>query len=246
MKPVVALTAAVLFVSALAAQNRAGFVPTPGVTRGFSSAVFPAGTSAMPGIQRTTGNILFPAGGGPQIGVPAIPYINPTLSRGRVPLSFQQPFGPPNRRARGNAGFGGFGYAVYAPGYSDQQPYMEPPPPPQSQPVNVIYPPAPVIINQYGPAEPRTGPATRIFGVPGREPQPQPEETADNGPAHYMLAFKDHSVYAAIAYWIDGDTLHYFTAGNTHNQASLSLVDRELTDRLNKDTGVEVKLPPAK
>jgi hypothetical protein len=45
---------------------------------------------------------------------------------------------------------------------------------------------------------------------------------------------------------VDGDTVHYFTAGNTHNQASLSLVDRELTDRLNRESGHEVKLPPAK
>jgi hypothetical protein len=45
---------------------------------------------------------------------------------------------------------------------------------------------------------------------------------------------------------VDGDTIHYFTTGNKHNQASLSLVDRDLTDRLNKETGYEVKLPPEK
>jgi hypothetical protein len=45
---------------------------------------------------------------------------------------------------------------------------------------------------------------------------------------------------------VDGDTLHYFTSGNTHNQASVSLVDRDLTERLNKESGVEVRLPPVK
>jgi hypothetical protein len=47
-----------------------------------------------------------------------------------------------------------------------------------------------------------------------------------------------------VAYWVDGDTLHYFTSANTHNQASVSLVDRDLTERLNKESGLEVKLPP--
>jgi hypothetical protein len=48
-------------------------------------------------------------------------------------------------------------------------------------------------------------------------------------------------------YWVDGDTLHYLTAGNVHNQVSLSLVDRPFTERLNKEAGVEVNLPaPAK
>ena len=50
------------------------------------------------------------------------------------------------------------------------------------------------------------------------------------------MAFKDHTIYTAVAYWVDGDTLHYFTSGNTHNQVSLSLVDRELTERLNQGT----------
>jgi endonuclease YncB( thermonuclease family) len=62
-------------------------------------------------------------------------------------------------------------------------------------------------------------------------------------PSHYLIAFKDHSVYSAVAYWVDGDTLHYFTSGNTHNQVSVSLVDRDLTERLNKESGLELKLP---
>jgi len=49
-----------------------------------------------------------------------------------------------------------------------------------------------------------------------------------------------------VAYWVDGDTLHYFTSGNTHNQVSLSLIDRDLTQRLNKESGLEVNLPAAK
>ncbi len=60
------------------------------------------------------------------------------------------------------------------------------------------------------------------------------------------MAFKDHTIYSAVAYWVDGETLHYFTTGNTHNQASISLIDRELTNRLNRELGLDFKLPPAK
>jgi len=62
-------------------------------------------------------------------------------------------------------------------------------------------------------------------------------------PEHYYVALKDHHVYLAVAYWVDGDTLHYVLPGNTHNQVSLSLVDRDLMQRLNRESGTEVRLP---
>jgi len=42
---------------------------------------------------------------------------------------------------------------------------------------------------------------------------------------------------------VDGDTLHYFTSGSTHNQVSLSLIDRDLTERLNREAGTDLRLP---
>src|ERR1035437_7326275 len=87
-------------------------------------------------------------------------------------------------------------------------------------------------------------PAT-IYEAPWRrETAEEPERPADS--TRYLLAFKDHTMYSAVAYWADGDTLHYFTTGNTHNQASLSLIDRELTERLNRELGIDFKLPAAK
>ncbi|MGO9230605.1 MAG: hypothetical protein ACLQKA_15550 [Bryobacteraceae bacterium] len=64
--------------------------------------------------------------------------------------------------------------------------------------------------------------------------------------AHYYIALKDHHIYLAVAYWVEGATLHYFLPGNTHNQVSLSLVDYALTKRLNRESGIEVRLPTAK
>ncbi|HUE22893.1 MAG TPA: hypothetical protein VMQ86_14500, partial [Bryobacteraceae bacterium] len=60
---------------------------------------------------------------------------------------------------------------------------------------------------------------------------------------YYLIAFKDHTIYSAVAYYAEGDTLHYFTSGNVHNQVSLSLVDRQLTEQLNRDRNVTVRLP---
>jgi hypothetical protein len=101
------------------------------------------------------------------------------------------------------------------------------------------------VINQY-------------FGsAPGGD-QPQPDAAASNfhyyqapsnedpgpsDPSYYLIAFKDHTIYSAVAYYAEGDTLHYFTSGNVHNQVSLSLVDRQLTEQLNRDRNVTVRLP---
>jgi hypothetical protein len=55
---------------------------------------------------------------------------------------------------------------------------------------------------------------------------------------------KDHWVYAAIAYWVQGQTLHYVTPGGDHNQVSLALVDRQMSARLNSGPEGGLGLPP--
>lgn len=139
--------------------------------------------------------------------------------------------------------YGGY-YGNYYDGSYDAS-YAGQQAPPQQGSVTVIYPPqpAPVIINQFGP--PPDSQNANAAGPVQSQTWEQPD-TSTSEPPHYLIAFKDHTIYSAVAYWVDGDTLHYFTTGNTHNQVSVSLVDRELTARLNKDSGVDVKLPPAK
>jgi hypothetical protein len=34
----------------------------------------------------------------------------------------------------------------------------------------------------------------------------------------WLSFFKDHTIYAAVGYYTEGDTLYYFTSGNVHNQ----------------------------
>jgi hypothetical protein len=135
-----------------------------------------------------------------------------------------------------------YAYPVYVGGYLDNDGPAAPAPqqPPTS---TTIYPsqPAPVTSNDIGSDNAQDDPTTPTAAVAERQPVEEPASTSE--PSHYLIAFKDHTVYSAVAYWVDGDTLHYFTPGNTHNQVSLSLVDRGLTERLNKESGLDMKLP---
>ena len=227
---------AILFLmsTALFGQNRGGVVSS-------GSAARPS--IAAPAQQRGVGSVLYPAGAVPPV-ASGSPFVNTSI--GRV--------GPGRDRTRVTTTRPGaflYPYPVYVGGggYFDSSYYGQPAPAAtgQDQPnVIVVYPPQqpPVIINQFGsgdaPYATRVQPQN-IYPAPAQAEEPSAGEAT-----HYLIAFKDHSIYSAVAYWVDGDTLHYFTTGSTHNQASVSLIDRELTERLNKESGAEVKLPPAK
>jgi hypothetical protein len=203
---------------------------TYGSLGGFGNVVYP-GTGHAPNtpVGITDPNLAFrrlPGGNGvaPHGRRPVAPYAYPTF----YPV------------------FGGGYYGGYYgdPGYG----YQENP-----GGVTIINPPQPapqVIINQNFVPE-RANPVMReytpdagsdtvhVYEAPGRAPvESEPDQTP-----YYLLAFKDGSVYTAFAYWVEGDTLHYVTSMRVHNQASLSLVDRALTERLNRDRNMPVKLP---
>ncbi|HUI82512.1 MAG TPA: hypothetical protein VLY24_31535 [Bryobacteraceae bacterium] len=236
-----------LFVSAAAfGQGYHGFFNSqPRLQGGFGNVVYPGGTPAnSPGVQRFAPNVAFPGGGGPRLNVP--------LSNQNVVLpSFSVAnLGPAVGQRRGsrrptNGYFGGvYGVPVYVGGgyggyYGNgyDNPYSGYPadagPAPQQPPnVIVVYPQGPPQSAGFAPEPPQAGLT-----------QPYVEPTGPAEPAHYLIAFKDHTIYSAVAYWVDGDTLHYFTSGSTHNQVSLSLIDRDLTERLNREAGTDLRLP---
>jgi hypothetical protein len=230
----IGIAAALLFSGSASGQNRFGTpgfnFGTPVLTGGFGNAVFPAGTPAnSPNITRFNSNAVFPGGGGPRLVIP-----------GRRPNRY---LGSPIV-AVPNA------FPVYVGGSGFDNSYAQPPAQPQQPNVTVVFPPqpAPVIVPQYGPGDAAL--ATPNMPVPGPPSvyQPQTEQPSNDQSSidHFLIALKDHTVYSVVAYWVDGDTLHYFTGGNVHNQVSLSLVDRALTERLNRESGAEVKLPDDK
>jgi hypothetical protein len=196
--------------------------------RGVGSVVNPAGGAGTPGVTRTVGSVVHPAGG------PGSGYVV-----------------SPAPGSRGGYGRSSalYAYPVYIGGYY-ATPYITTPyasdasaSAPAQTNVTVVTPPqqpvAPVIINNYYGTLPANPGMAQNQAPPPDEQEPAPTTE----PAHYLIALQDHTISIATAYWVDGDTLHYFTAGNVHNQVSLSLVDRAFTERLNKEAGVEVKLP---
>jgi hypothetical protein len=224
-----------------------GGTAATGAQRNFGNVVFPGGTAAT-GIQRNFGNVVFPGGGGPRLVVPGSVTDTSFATGLSNTIQGRRGFGDQGRR-RGGPVYA-FPVYTYDPGYYYNYAY----PPQQIQPdqpqnVVVVYPPqpAPVVINPFESSSSQSAeeqPAFRMYQAPYNQPAEQIDQaSAAAEPVHYLLAFKDHTIYSAVAYWVEGDTLHYFTAGNKHNQASLSLLDRDLTSRLNKETGAQVVLP---
>ncbi len=208
---------------------------TFGSAHGFGNVVYP-GTGRAPGVSPSPFSISDPGfaerlartvGGGN-------PYpVNVNRGAGHGPRAVY----PYPVFVGGYGGYGGFG------GYYEQ-------PPPN---VTVIAPPqmynpapaAPVIINQYfsNGAAPQQSTGSELGRLHEAPRNAVVESTASSAAQRsFLVAFKDHAVYSALAYWVEGDTLHYVTPKGAHNQASLELIDREFTDKLNRERNVEFRL----
>lgn len=156
-------------------------------------------------------------------------------------------------------GGSGYGYdpnAAYAPGYADQAPPV----------INSGAAPSVIINQSFVPQQ--VNPQVRDYGSdPGADQQSgmrlyqnssHPYADAggnsvgrgalgsDDQPTIYLLAFKDHSIVQALGYWMEGATLHYVSVEHSLNQASIDLIDRDLSQRLNDERGLEFKLPAAR
>ncbi len=62
----------------------------------------------------------------------------------------------------------------------------------------------------------------------------------DGKPTIYLIAFKDHRVVEALGFWIEGTMLHYVSVEYALNHASISLIDSDLSRRLNHERGIEL------
>src|SRR5579883_3239888 len=202
MRTVATLSLALLLSSGLFAQRN--FVNSqPVVTGGFGSVVFPGGTPATnPGIQRFSNTFVSPLGA-PQLVVPGSRANHvPRQGRSNGTAVYGYPV-----YVGGSYAYPGYGYAGDVPG--------EVAPQQQAPNVTVIYPPqpAPVVISPYGSADPgMQAPRSRMYEMPAQPAEPQDDTVAAQPEAQrYLIAFKDHTIYSASNYWVDGETLHYFT-----------------------------------
>ncbi len=93
-----------------------------------------------------------------------------------------------------------------------------------------------------GPQEQQSG--MRVYEGLKTQRQPDPSaRRASDQPTLYLLAFKDHRIIPALGYWVEQGNLHYVSAEHSLNQASLDLIDREMSQQLNDERNVEFKLP---
>jgi hypothetical protein len=207
-------------------------------TPGFGSVVFPGGSTAP-------GRAVFPGAGQFPVGTitdtsfaSRLGATVSGLNDGRRFRHFREPLLVP------------YAYPVYLGSYADYNGYQGYG---QDQPnITIINPPQQtpqVIINQNFIPERATpvmheytedSSGVHVYEAPSRNPA---DNVAEEATDYYLIAFKDHSIYSAFAYWVEGDTLHYVTPQRVHNQASVTLVDRELTEKLNRERNLQVKLP---
>jgi hypothetical protein len=75
-----------------------------------------------------------------------------------------------------------------------------------------------------------------------REYRPTAQEQKYETPL-FLIAFKDGAIRAVLAYWVDGATLHYVSMDHEQKQAPLSSVDRDLSERFNRERNVTFRLP---
>ncbi len=146
-------------------------------------------------------------------------------------------------------GYGyGYGYpASYYGDYSDYS-YADPSysypasyPAYASQPstVNVVYPPAqpPVYMDQ-------ANPVMRQYDQYGQQVNgPAPADNSGNSPI-YLIATKDHTIQAVLSYSTNGSVLQYTTLDHQQRTVPISQVDRDLTQRLNRERHVSFQMPP--
>lgn len=60
---------------------------------------------------------------------------------------------------------------------------------------------------------------------------------------NWLIAFRDTSIRAVTDYWLEGSTLHYVGREGTKSSAELSAVDISFSKDLNRERGLEFRLP---
>ena len=191
------------------------------------------------------GNILYPGTGGPPV---ARQPTRPVYSRQQPGYRGAGPIVSARPRVLILPTYFAMPYYGFAPsynfGYGDEQPQ-----PPHQQPAPYQQAPAVVINQNFAPDSPRPYMRDYPSGSLPEPSRPEPVKRAesknvdDEKPTVYLIAMKDSTIYSSLAYWVEDETVHYITTQHSHNRATIDLLDRDLSIQLNRERGVEFKLP---
>jgi hypothetical protein len=214
------------------------------------------------------GSIVYPAIGPSPTAAPPVGQFVAASHGGGYSRGFANP-GHANHPQHGSTGIvpypvyyggyygGGYGYggdpsaAGYAPGYGsgyvdDGSQANGPGVPPVVINQNFVPPQANPQVREYTgdqqqqPQQDQSG--MKLYQAPPSHPYADAQRASDQ-PTIYLIAFRDHTIVQALGYWMQGSTLHYVSAEQTLNQVSIDLVDRDLSQRLNDERGLDFHLP---
>ncbi|MBM3810402.1 MAG: hypothetical protein FJW20_02080 [Acidimicrobiia bacterium] len=231
-------------VFAVMAAGLAGFGQQRGV--GHAPAPPPVRGIGIGSVGHGFGNVVFPGTGIPRTG-PSFPQqLGATVRGGFIPGY--------HGVNRGGAipvavpvFVGGYGYAAPAPPPPQNITIFNQPPMVPSVIINQNYVPdrANPVMRDYTKADlPEAAePSMRVYQAPIPSfPDPPKKAAASDKPTIYLIAFQDGTIYPALAFWVEGETLHYITTKHSHNKASIDLADIALSRQLNQERGVEFNL----
>ncbi len=88
----------------------------------------------------------------------------------------------------------------------------------------------------YGPPPPPPAPE------PPQQPEPAPTAAQSQAPVMYLIALNTHTIYPALAYWVDHGMVHYLDLEHRQKSVPLSSVDREFSEQLNRERHVPFSL----
>ncbi len=93
------------------------------------------------------------------------------------------------------------------------------------------------VVRDYGPGD-EGGDQSGMRSYQNIPPRQQEAEATI-----YLIAFKDHTVVPALGWWVEGNTIKYVNLDHDINQASVDLIDRDLSKKLNAQRNIDFTLP---
>jgi hypothetical protein len=137
--------------------------------------------------------------------------------------------------------YGGLGF--YDPFFFDSFPYSYPDAYPFSYPYSDYGSSGPSVMIISNPPYPYPPPPPEAAPPPPSVREYPPPQAQEYETPLFLLAFKDGTIRAVLAYWVDGPTLRYVSMDHEQKQTPLTSIDRDLSERLNRERNVIFSLP---